>query len=456
MATISSLGVGSGLDIESLITKLMAVEKAPLTALDTKETTYNAKISALGALKSAISALQTAAGGFVPDIGENAQTNFATYSSTIADTTVGTATADSGASASVGDYSLKVIQTARNDRLTFAASPTLTAGTTLSIAVGSGTAVDIPITSGMTLAGLRDAINDASGGVSATIIGGTQLVLTSDTSGADNLITVSGTAGFSWNPATGTGTNITQSADNKGRNAQIELNGITLTSTTNTFADAIDGVDITLKSGAVANTTTTLTVAADTSTKVADTVKAFVAAYNEFVAQVKKYGYYDASTKTAGTLQGDYTLRTTQNELYQLLTKTPTGVTGTVTSLSNLGVSIQRDGTLAIDSTKLSNAASSNYQDVTDYLAALGGAIDSAADDMLGSDGIFANATDTLNSKIEDLDKRREALEYRLTQIEARYRSQFAALDTLISSMTATSDYLTQQLDALSSLISKK
>jgi flagellar hook-associated protein 2 len=453
MTTISSLGVGSGIDIESLVTKLMAVEKLPLTALNTKEASYNTKISALGSLKSAISALQDAAEDLTPGIGETAQQNLATYSATLDNTTVGSATVDSSASSSVGDYTLKVLQTARSDRLTFDAVTSLTAGT-MTIEVGTES-FSVTITSGMTLSGLRDAINSADGGATATIIGGTQLVLTSGTSGADGLLSVTSTD-FNWDSGTSTGSGITQPADAKGRDAQIEVNGILLTSSSNTFADAIDGVTITLKSSAVANTTTSLSVAADTSTKTTENVTAFVDAYNSFVALVKQYGYYNATTKTAGTLQGDYTLRTAQNKLYSLITSTPTGVTGSITSLSNLGISVQSDGTLAVDSTKLGNAVSSNFTDVSNFLAALGEAADSLSDDLTNSDGLITTATNTLNSNISDIEDRRERLEYRLTLIEARYRAQFTALDTLIASMTATSDYLTQQLESLSSFTSSK
>ncbi|HTY02752.1 MAG TPA: flagellar filament capping protein FliD, partial [Rhodocyclaceae bacterium] len=365
MATITSLGIGSGLDVEGLVTKLMAVEKLPLTALDTKESTDNSKISALGSLASSISALQTAASAFVPGIGQTAQTNLATYSATLADTTVGTATAGTSASSAVGDYTLTVDQTAHSDRVVFDAGLTLTAGT-LNVSVGSGTASPITVTAGMTLAQLRDAINGGGGGVTATLIGGAQLVLTSNTSGAAGRLTVSGNAGFtksdgtagsfSWTPSPtgGTGTGVSQPAGNMGQDAKIELNGVTLTSSSNTFASAIDGVDIKLSPSAVANTTTTLSVKADTTTKATDAVNAFVKAYNAFIAQVKQYGYYNATTKTAGTLQGDYTLRSAQSDLYKLISTTPTGVTGTIKTLSDLGVSVQRDGTLSVDSTKLS------------------------------------------------------------------------------------------------------
>lgn len=438
MASITSAGIGSGLDIEGIITKLMALEKRPLAALDKQESSYQAKISALGSLKSSISALQTAAAALVPAAGRNAQTHFATYSSTLADTTVGTATADSSASSAVGDYSLRVIQTARAARVVFAASPALTAGT-LTIDAGGGS-FSVSVTDGMALSALRTAINDAAGGVTATLVGGgTQLMLTRDTGGAATQITISGD----------TGVGLAQTSNTPGQDAQIEFAGIPLTSTTNTFTDVVDGVDFKLSSSAAANTTTTLSVTADTLTRTSETINAFVKAHNDYVAQAKKLGFYDASTKTAGTLQGDYTLRTTQSRIHGLVTATPTGITGAVKVLSDLGVSIQSDGTLAVDSTRLTATANGHYEDLTAYLAAFGNSIKSATDAMLASDGTITGATDSISNKIKSLDKRRDALEYRLTQIEARYRRQFTALDSMVASMTTTSSYLTQQLDNL-------
>ncbi|HTY02196.1 MAG TPA: flagellar filament capping protein FliD, partial [Rhodocyclaceae bacterium] len=170
-----------------------------------------------------------------------------------------------------------------------------------------------------------------------------------------------------------------------------------------------------------------------------------------FIAQVKQYGYYDATTKTAGTLQGDYTLRSAQSDLYKLISTTPTGATGTIKTLSDLGVSVQRDGTLSVDSTKLSNAVSSHYADVAGYLSGLGGAVKTTSDMLTGTNGMITNATASLNADVKDIGNRRDQLNARLTAIEARYRSQFTALDTLISNMTATSTYLTQQLAALPS-----
>lgn len=139
-----------------------------------------------------------------------------------------------------------------------------------------------------------------------------------------------------------------------------------------------------------------------------------------------------------------------------LLTSVPSGLSGaTYQLLSNIGVSLQKDGTLAVDSTKLSDAVSKDFTGVANLLSAVGTAFDDAIDSLTGSDGIIAARTDGLNATIKRYEKQYESIEARLEKIEARYRTQFTSLETLISSMNSTSTYLTQQLENLSNLNSQ-
>ncbi len=437
MASISSAGIGSGLDIEGIITKLMTVERQPITALEKQQASYQSRISALGALKSAISAVQTAATALVPPAGRSATAHFSTFSATLSDGRLGTVTADSGAASAIGDHSIRVLQTARAARVVFAANPTITAGQ-MTIDAGNG-AFDVAVTDGMSLAALRDAINAARGGVTATLIGGgTQLMLTRDSGGDGTQITISGDD-----------VGLVTASNTTGQNARIELDGVEITSTTNTFADVVDGVDFRLAATAAADSTATLSVTADTRGRSTELINAFVKAYNDYVAKAKELGFYDQATKKAGALQGDYVLRTTQSRLQSVVFSEPTGVTGSITVFSQIGVSVTRSGTLEVDSTKLNAALDGSFQDTTAFLAAFGSAMKTTTDAMLASDGAIAGATETANDRIRSLDKRREALEYRLTQIEARYRRQFTALDSMVASMSATSSYLSRQLDNL-------
>ncbi len=469
MATVSSLGSGSGLDLESLVTKLMQVEQQPLVALNTKEGKVQAKISALGSLKAALSTLQGTASALTPATGQTASAKFTTYKASVADSAYATASASTSAVA--GSYSLEVTGLAQTHRL---ASPS-GAYASSSSAIGTGTlviergsvsgatftratgssAVSVTIDSSHnTLGGLRDAINAADAGVTATIVtgtGGAQLVLTSKDSGTGHQMRLSGLTGFDFDPvaATGTLSQATLAGGQAAADASLKLNGIAITSTSNTVTGALDGVTINLLKQTTS--ATTLTVSKDTSTSLTGGLNAFIKAYNEVVGTVAQLGSYDAETKEAGTLNGDATLRMVQSQLRSLVFGTPGGVTGDYRTLSSIGVSVQRDGTLSLDSTKLQAALAAGSDDVAGLVGAFGKALTSASNNMVGSTGIIAAGTDGLNRTIADITKQRERLARRLDQIETRYRSQFTALDSLVASMKSTSAYLTQQLAALTS-----
>ena len=458
MATISSPGLGSGLDVNSIVSQLMTIERQPITNLDTKEAKLQAQISALGSLKGAVSSLQSAATALTPATGQTAAAKFSTYTASLADTTVASASAGSGAVA--GSYSLEVTALAREQKLvsgTYASSSAVVGSGTLTIDIGSvsggvftaksgTTPVTLTIGSGNnTLAGIRDAINAANAGVTATIVNGTagsQLILTGAT-GTANLVRLSGTpAGLAYDPATNTGgMTQTQSA----QDAAFKINGIAATSGSNTVSGALDGVTLTLAKTNTGNPTT-LNVTRDVSASITSGINTFVQAYNSLVKTMKSLGSYDAATKTAGLLLGDSAMRSVQGKLTSLLYTTPAGVTGSVKTLSDIGVSAQADGSLSLDSAKLQNAISSNSNDVASLVAGYGSAYKSMTDGLIGSNGIISAETVGINATITDIGKQRDALNLRMTGIEARYRAQFTALDTLISSMNKTSSFLTQQL----------
>lgn len=449
MASVTSLGTGSGLDLEGIISKLMAVESQPLTALATKEASYQAKLSAFGSMKGALSALQTATTALTTEA------TFTGKSASTSDSTVLTASAASEAAS--GSYSINVTQLAkyhavRSNTNYAATTDTFNTGT-LSISIGSGTAVDIAIDSGNnTLAGIRDAINDADAGVTASIINdGTtnRLVLASNTSGSAGAITVAVTDDGSGGTHALSGlasANLvtTQTADD----ANLTINGITITRSSNTIADAVDGLTFNLKDTG----TSTVSVSKNTSTVTA-AVTAFVKAYNEAVAQIKSLTAYDVENEKAATLTGDSTARGILSQLSGMLGATMSGSGGNVSRLSDLGIAIQRDGTLALDSTKLSAALNNDEVDLAAFFGStestnkgIAVRFDEMLENIIGTDGLIEGRTDGINTSIENLQDRYERLELRLEAIEKRYRAQFTALDTLIASMNQTSSYLTQQL----------
>lgn len=463
--TISSPGLGSKLDVNTIVSQLMAIEKQPLTALATKEANLQAKISALGSLQGAISSIQTAAQNLVPASGVTAAQKFSTFKATVADTSIATATITSSAVA--GTYTLEVNQLAKQHSIvsaTGSASPfkadgTLTTGGKLTLSLDSlggsspNKTTDITIADGASAENIRDAINGASAGVSAMVINGAagkQLLLTGNTAGSNQFIKLSGIAGLSYDPnATPTPSTDAFTQSQAAQGSAFKLNGIAVTAATNTVTTAIDGVTLVLNKGPEAPATslsTTLTISKDTSSLTAN-VNALVKAYNDFYTTASNLGRYDATTKTAGTLNGDGTLLAAQNTFRKVLGTVPSELSdASLKTLDSIGISVQKDGKLAVDSTKLSKAVSDDFTGVANLVTAYGKALKTAADGMVGTNGLIAARSDGINALIKGLDKQSETLSTRLVGIEKRYRAQFTALDTLMSSMTKTSDFLTQQL----------
>jgi flagellar hook-associated protein 2 len=394
--SLASPGVGSGLDVVGIVNKLMSVEKRPLVLLDAQIKTDQAEISAYGTLRSALAALQSSLAG-LRDVSA-----FKTLAATISDTSLLTATAGSGAVA--GSYNVQVTALAKAQKLasTGFASANDTVGSG-SLTFDFGTVVGAVFTSNGngaktvtigagqgTLAGIRDAVNAANIGVTATIVSdggtnGTHLVFTAASGAANSLkITVSDgdgtatdTAGLSqlaYDPAAaaGSGKNMEQKVE--AQDATLIVDGITIKRPTNTVTDAIQGVTLNLlKDGAPA---ATLTVAANPGNTGA-MISGFVTAYNQLTSTLASLTKYDAAQKQASVLTGDATVRSIQQQLRSILTSAlPSGA---YTTLSQAGVQFKADGTLALDSAKLDTALKANPAGITQLFAAVGTATDALA-----------------------------------------------------------------------------
>jgi flagellar hook-associated protein 2 len=451
---ITSLGVGSGIDVESLITKLMAVEQAPLTALTTQKTSYNNQISALGQIKSALSTLQDSVKAF------STSSNVYSYKASVADSTIATATADSNAVA--GTYSVEVQRLATTHKLVAAAGANPSAGGTLTIQVGStaggiftpksGTSpVSVTVGAGATLNDVRLAINSANAGVSASIVSGTggdQLVITSLSSGETGQVKIGATAGlsgFSFDPVAGTG-GLTQKT--AGQDAIVLVDGIQIANTSsNTVAGAVSGLTLNLLQTNTGNPTT-LTVANDSSS-LKTKLGTLVTAYNSLVSLTKNLTSYDPTTKTAGILNGDSTVSQLISQIRTTLFAVPSGASTSYQTMSSLGVQFQSDGTLKLDSTVLQTAMDKDFASVAATVSSYGSALDTTLTSLLDTNGLIATRNTGLNSRIKSIDTRAEDLQRQLDAVQARYRAQFTALDVMVAQMQKTSTYLTQQLAAL-------
>ena len=474
MASISSLGSGSGLDLSGILTSLMQAEQQPLLVLQQKEASYQSKISALGTLQGALSALQTAAGSMVPATGTTVAEKYSTYSASISDTTIASASASTGAVA--GSYSLEVSSLAKMQRLV---SPSSAGYTSASSVIGTG---DLKIEFGSlsggiytadnartktitidstnaTLGGLRDAINAANIGASATIVVGTagaQLVLSSNSTGLSNVMQLSGLSGFNYAAAANTGT-MTQAAAQGGQaatNAAFTLNGIAATSSTNSVSGVLDGVTLNLTKETT--TATTLTVSKNTTGNLTTALNNFIKAYNDANTSMTELGAYNSESKAAGALQGNSTLRTAQNQVRNLVFGATGGGSSVYQRLSDIGVSLDKTGKLSLDSAKLGKAVTADFDGVAKLVSTVGSTFKTSIEGLVSSTGSITSATDGANRTIKDIVKRQEALSRHLTAIEANYRAQFTALDSLISRMKQTSATLTQQLASLPNTNSSK
>jgi flagellar hook-associated protein 2 len=462
---ISSLGAGSGLDLNSLLTGLMQSEQIPLVALQRQEASYQSRISALGTLQGALSSLQTAAGSMVPATGTTAVVKYTSFTASIADTSIASAAASTGAVA--GSYSLEISALAKSQRLV---TPAYVGGSAATVIATGNLLIEFGKLDGVvytgdslrsktitidssnaTLGGLRDAINAANIGASATIVNGTsgaQLVLSSNETGLSNVIRLSGLTAFDYNPAANTGT-MTQAALQGGQaatNAAFTLNGIAATSSTNTVTGVLDGVTLNLLKTTAALTPTTLKVSKDSIGSLTSSLNAFVKAYNDANKAMSELGAYNATTKAAGALQGSSTLRTAKNQMRSLVFNATAGGTSPYQHLSNIGVSLGKDGSLSLDSAKLTAAVAADPTSVANLVSAVGSAYKTGIEGLVGSTGSITAATDGANRTIKDLTKRQQALSDRLTVIQANYTKQFTALDSLIAGMKQTSSYLSQQL----------
>lgn len=454
MASISSLGVGSNLELSSLLAQLTTAEKLPLRALDAKAASYTTKLSAYGTLQNSLGALQSASAKL------SSLSLFQGVKAASSFTTVLTASAETTAVA--GSYAINVTQLAQAQSLATSGQTSATAAVgsgTVNFQIGSGGAIDVTIGANSTLEGIRDAINASKNvGVTASIVndGGAKpfrLVLVSSKTGeaSSMKITVTGDVALKTLMNHNTTDPLTMTETAPAKNALLTVNGLPITSATNTVSESLQGVTLTL----VKPGDSTLTVARDTSS-VASAVNAFVASYNSLLSTGKTLTSYNADSQKGSALTGDSTLRNLQVQLRSALTSPQTGTTGDFTMLSNIGVSFQKDGTLAVDSTKLDAALNNNMDGVAKLFA--GTATDTAgygkqlsvlALGFTATGGALTAAADGLTGSLKRLDKQYEAMSTRIDATVARYKAQFTQLDIMMSSMNSTRSYLTAQFDSM-------
>lgn len=487
-------GIGSGMDIDSMVKAISSAERAPkesqLKRVEAKTTT---QLTSLGQLKGAISNFQSALSTL------NSPSSFLARKASSSDAEVVKATASQSAVA--GSYKIDVEKLASSSKVALAAitddKTKLNAGT-LTVKVGGAAALDIVIdSSNNTLAGVRDAINEAgaSAGLSATIITddqGSRLVLSSSKTGDGNDITVSAAD----KDATETNQSLSKLAysgpavapdvadyadesdpaylDAKAaydarvadvsagktlavaQSAKFTIDGLSVTRDSNSINDVVSGISFELSKEGSSN----VTISRDEA-GVQASVKTFVDAYNTLMTfintETKVTTVNETDAPVTGALVGDSSVRSLINTIRSELVS-PQG-DGAIRALADMGITTKKDGTLEMDATKVGKAISSSFEGVAAYFTG-----DSGLANRLGArlkpytdaGGILESRTDALQKTNDKVDKQKEELTKRITALEERLYKQFNAMDTLVAQLTRTSDSLTQLFDSMPGFVTQK
>jgi flagellar hook-associated protein 2 len=477
------LGIGSGLDINSIVKALVNAESAPKTAqLNRLERSTTSTFSGLGQFRSALSEFQST----LKDLNNPALFEKRTASSGKAD--VFTVKAD--ATANAGNYNVQVFNLAQTSKVALrgVASPTAEIGTgTLTVSAGDKTLNINVSAANNSLAGIRDAINAAgkSSGISATIVndpsgdGGARLVLGSSDFGTGKDISVSSTSSsgdlsvldFSPPPTTDFAAPAADPANpleprviSYARDAKVAIDGITISSASNEIKDAIQGVTVTLKK---AQTAEDLTAASSINLNVGEdragvrsTVTKFVDAYNKLTSTIDSLTKVtpvggDDGQPLAAALVGDASVRSFMSSMRNELS-TPASGDGAFRILADLGIATQRDGTLAVDDTRLTAALSDNFDQLGGFLTGADGLmarLEGRVKPYAGVGGILESRTNALQNTLSSVDDQREQQVRRMDKLEARLFSQFNAMDALVAQLSGTSDYLIGALDNLPGVV---
>jgi flagellar hook-associated protein 2 len=463
--TISSSGIGSGLNVSQIVTALMDVEKGPLNSINKSISTDNAQISAYGTVSSQISSFQSSIAGLITPSTIKATTASSSSTSVLSVSNDGTALA--------GEYKITVVRVASPQVIKISNS----AFTSLYDEFGS--AGDISITSNdvttditptsYTVAGLAEAINDANiSGISATIINlGTssapdyqiRIVNTSDTTAAIDLSEIEEDE-----VAVFTLTDI--DTDTVAVSGKFTIDGVTndgelveFERSSNTITDLIPGLTINL----VGTGDSTITVAQDSSA-LSSKIAAFVTAYNALDQSLKDISSYDTTTKKGAVLYGDSTITSLRRDIRSIITSTLSVVDSSTSynRLGDVGVSFESDGTLSLDSTTLNTAINANFNKVANLFSGTGDSTDSSTlhgfayqlDTLLTTatdiDGLITNRESSLQTDITRLQARAVQEQSRLDNLQQIYQRQYTALDRTIASLNSMASYLTSQFDAMS------
>ncbi|HRL90135.1 MAG TPA: flagellar filament capping protein FliD [Comamonas denitrificans] len=444
---ISSAGIGSGLDVAKIVEQTVAAEKVPLKKLEYKAEGIQTQISTYGEIKSLTSKL----GDIVSKLTRDSAWNGVSISSsnpTLSGTMTGIA--------ATGTYNIQVTHLAQAQTtalggaggIALAKDQAMGAAGTIKLTMGTESK-DIAIESSDTLTKIATKINEAGMGIQASIVtdvdGKERLMLRSKETGTDKAFTVD-LGSLSSAPAA-----LGQTTPQNAQNAKVELNGLVVESSSNTFANTIPGMSFTVSE--VTSTAATLNVKADTEA-MKKNIQEFVDTYNELNDLLTQSTKYVEESKTAGVLQGDSATVSLQNSL-RMLTQGISGSTGGLTRLAEIGIQMQEGGKLSTDTTKLDKALTNLeglkglFANKADALGQGGGIavnFKNFTDKLLSFDGTLNTKTDSLERTLKSNSAEQTKVNTRADTLEKRLYAQYSALDTKMASLNALNAYVSQMV----------
>ena len=471
--SISSLGIGSGIDASAIVSQLMSIERLPLNRLKNQAIDFNAQLSNFGKLQSNISTLRDKANAL------NSPTLWTGTAATVSDSTA--LSVSTGAETPTGSYSILVNKLASSQTLTsgvFASRDSLLNEGSLTIDLGSynnngvftGKAGADPITvtidaSNTSLAQIRDRINAAGSSVVAGIVNdanGARLTLRSRETGVESAFRITAVeTNDDGDPATGLSAlnydagnvNAPMQRTAVAGNAELKINGIDISSATNVLDNVVEGLNITVNK-ASANPVQ-VDVATDKAA-IKTAITGLVDAFNTAANFIRTQTAYNAESKTAGALQADPGTLSLQSQLRAVINEASTA-SGTFGRLSDIGIALKSDGSFEVNDKKLENGLG-NLTETRKLLTNDGSTNANSgfvrrfkrlSDAALGVEGLFDARTTSLRSRLDRNGKSQSDQENRLSSVEARLRRQYTALDTTMARLNAQSSYMSQQINQM-------
>ncbi|MDP3254088.1 MAG: flagellar filament capping protein FliD [Hydrogenophaga sp.] len=461
MATISSPGIGSGLDVQSIVSQLVAIEKAPLKQLETQATSFKTRLSVYGTIKSQVSALGDAAAKLSTSAGWNAVTSTSSNPSAVS------VTAAAGAAATGLTLEVQQLARAQSTASTAVATDSAMGAGTMTISLGTwsggaftagtGTPVNITINPGQdTLTAIAARINEAGAGVSATVLrdaSGERLLMRSSTTGEANGFRIevaeSGGAGLSrlaYDPGVATGMGLTQTA----QNALATINGVAVVSATNRMTDTLPGLTVQLSQVTTAPVEIDVSIDPEGARK---NIQAFVDAYNTLTKTLADATKFDPTSKAAGALQGDSTAVGLQNALRSMMRSV--SASSPFSRLADVGIEAKSGGELSINATRFDAALTTNYEGLRQLFTVantnptaqgFGLKIRTFAQGLIDSDGVVSARSEALQNALTRNGKEQDKVNDRAARAEVRLLAQYNAMDANVGRLSGLNAFVTQQI----------